>query len=644
MKKGFTLVELLAVISIIAILVIIAMPNVLKLYNKAKEDLRIQTVRTYINEAKKFYLKEKLNNSNLLDGETNVIDEIKIDGKEVDDGFVVVSNKGEIKVALEIEGKCYKNNGDEISVEENYIFCDVVDNRIKDETPGVLAGNGTSSNPYKIESVEDLILLANMINNQTYNKRYSKQYILFGNNLDLSSKYSYNNYKTTEFGDVNSDGKIEMLINELNTGYGMPMIGTVLDDDREFIIDGNNKTIKNLTYDIVNTDPSKTINVSLFGLYEDSTIKNLNLENINITVDTAGNANIGPLVRNITWYDDYGITNINVTGKINAKCGETCNVGGASFTVFSYGRQHAVSNVHSSVDIIVDAKNAVVGGIMPSGSNYGFYSLDSSYTGNITVKATNNAYVGGIRGNDNTLFYAVNTAVNSNINVETKGGIVHGIGRGNVYNSYFKGNINVKSAVPLDTSMIGDGEIKNSYALGNIIIDANKRDDWPRIGGLNSQGTVYNSYYIGDIYYKTITSYGGGGPTVYASLLTGEGSATNSFVRGKITNEQKTTYSTYFGYLTTHEKGDSEPTLTNSYYTSDTSYTGNASLYKGGIMVNSESLKNTSWYKNELNIGEHWKLTDGYYPQLYRCEFNSSTKECTPTTELLPNQILTKVQ
>ena len=38
-KKGFTLVELLAVIAILSILVIIALPNIVGMFTKAKKDL-----------------------------------------------------------------------------------------------------------------------------------------------------------------------------------------------------------------------------------------------------------------------------------------------------------------------------------------------------------------------------------------------------------------------------------------------------------------------------------------------------------------------------------------------------------------------------------------------------------------------------
>lgn len=658
-NKGFTLVELLAVISILAIIVIIAIPNIIKIFNNSKENLRVQTVRTYIKEAEKFYLNAKLSNSDLIDGETNVIDKITIDGKPVDDGIITVTNKGEIKVALEIEGRCYKNKDDEIVVEENYVFCDIVDNRIVDETPGTLSGTGSVSSPFKIESIEDFVEFSNIINTGTFPSKYSVTYYkgnkinsgymyVLENDLDFKSKYSYVNYKNKDFGDINGDGRVDTIMEELNTGSGLPIISKTARESFYFYFNGQGKTLKNLTYNIKNEDASKTIYVSLFGFFDGSfsatNIVNFNIENININVDTAGSARIAPIMQQISSYYDNQIMDINISGNINAKCGGTCIVGGAAVDVFTYGSPHSVKNINSKVNINVEANSATVSGLLPIGSNYGYYSIDNTYTGNINVKSTTSAYVGGIYGQDRPFFYAVNTAVNGNINVEAKEGIVHGIGRGSAYNSYYKGDIKVTSAIPLDTTMIGDGTIQNSYAIGNIIIDATRRYDWPRIGGLNSQGKVDNSYYIGDIYYKTVTSYGGGGPTVYCSLLTGEGNVSNSFVRGKITNEQQTTWSTYFGYLTTHESGDTEPTVTNSYYTNDTTYTGNAPLYKGGTQISSSLLKTSSWYKDTLNIGEHWKLTDGYYPQLYKCNFDNSTKTCNPTQELVPNQQLITVE
>ena len=47
-KKGFTLVELLAVVAILSILVIIALPNIMGMFSNAKE-------RLFLTEVKRIY-------------------------------------------------------------------------------------------------------------------------------------------------------------------------------------------------------------------------------------------------------------------------------------------------------------------------------------------------------------------------------------------------------------------------------------------------------------------------------------------------------------------------------------------------------------------------------------------------------------
>ena len=50
-NKGFTLVELLAVIAIMAILLIIALPNVLKMFNESKEKIFLTESKSVFKEA-----------------------------------------------------------------------------------------------------------------------------------------------------------------------------------------------------------------------------------------------------------------------------------------------------------------------------------------------------------------------------------------------------------------------------------------------------------------------------------------------------------------------------------------------------------------------------------------------------------------
>ena len=64
-KKGFTLVELLAVISILAILVIIALPNVMKAYRNARKDSFLNEVKSMLTGAETAFLSETINNNKI---------------------------------------------------------------------------------------------------------------------------------------------------------------------------------------------------------------------------------------------------------------------------------------------------------------------------------------------------------------------------------------------------------------------------------------------------------------------------------------------------------------------------------------------------------------------------------------------------
>ena len=82
-KKGFTLVELLAVIAILGILVVVVMINVLKIYRDAKEDSFITQVQSIYKAAEGRYLSDTLSQGRAdvcYDNETNPFD---LNGQEV---------------------------------------------------------------------------------------------------------------------------------------------------------------------------------------------------------------------------------------------------------------------------------------------------------------------------------------------------------------------------------------------------------------------------------------------------------------------------------------------------------------------------------------------------------------------------------
>ena len=108
-NKGFTLVEFLAVIAILALLVIIALPNVLKMFNQAKKDTFLTEAKTIYKEISKKYISETMrgnkiniisNDNNKLELESNDLKykvKLKNDGSikkfEVSNGNYCISGK-----------------------------------------------------------------------------------------------------------------------------------------------------------------------------------------------------------------------------------------------------------------------------------------------------------------------------------------------------------------------------------------------------------------------------------------------------------------------------------------------------------------------------------------------------------------------
>ena len=64
MKKGFTLVELLAVIAILAILVIIALPNVMGMFNTAKENSFKTEIKEIYKTAQQEWIMDNMSKAN----------------------------------------------------------------------------------------------------------------------------------------------------------------------------------------------------------------------------------------------------------------------------------------------------------------------------------------------------------------------------------------------------------------------------------------------------------------------------------------------------------------------------------------------------------------------------------------------------
>ena len=137
-NKGFTLVELLAVIAILAIIVIFALPNVLEMYNRAKKELFLTEAKTIYKETSKKYISETMrgnkitkisSDGNKLNLESNGMEySIRLDSNGIIKYFFVsngtycisgrYNNLSELNINEVKDKDCEKDN-----YQENEVFC-----------------------------------------------------------------------------------------------------------------------------------------------------------------------------------------------------------------------------------------------------------------------------------------------------------------------------------------------------------------------------------------------------------------------------------------------------------------------------------------------------------------------------------------
>ncbi len=280
-----------------------------------------------------------------------------------------------------------------------------------DSNPGDITNaglyDGSVNNPYMIESVEDLVQFSNDVNNGT---TYSNKYIILSQDIDFNESGSYVDSKTILYGDINGDGIISGLKEELTTNLGFNPIGN---NSNQFkgTFDGKNHIINNLNIERENTDY-----VGLFG-YASGTIKNLKIENFKIK----GNNNVGALVG----YYSGTATNIEAES----------NVEGNNYVGGVIGQKGTINA--SKVKSIVKG-NEYVGGVI--GGNYGAEGKVNNNETTSTV--TGNTYVGGIVG---------------------YGNVTSGIMKGDVTGDNYVGGI-----VGSSRHSSNGGIVKAVYASGNV--------------------------------------------------------------------------------------------------------------------------------------------------------------------------------
>ena len=111
MKKGFTLVELLAVIVIIGIIGLIAVPNVVNLTNNSKKEIVKDTTKLLAKTAEDYY-SYNLMNSSEIDKVSLTDDTLDYSGNRPDSGYALFDDEGRAYIKMYYDGYCVVRNYD----------------------------------------------------------------------------------------------------------------------------------------------------------------------------------------------------------------------------------------------------------------------------------------------------------------------------------------------------------------------------------------------------------------------------------------------------------------------------------------------------------------------------------------------------
>lgn len=148
--------------------------------------------------------------------------------------------------------------------------------------------DGSEDEPFKITCIEDLVAFSIMTNGgntqlSLANNNFNGKYVELTRTIDFKSIFSYNDYTTTKYGDLNTDGKVEDLRTEL-TKTEEGCIGFTPMDEFKGTFDGKENVIRNIYVNSTN-------DTGLFHWLTNATIKN-----IGITGEMLSNRYCGAIV------------------------------------------------------------------------------------------------------------------------------------------------------------------------------------------------------------------------------------------------------------------------------------------------------------------------------------------------------------
>ena len=356
----------------------------------------------------------------------------------------------------------------------------------KDETPGDITDggkqNGSEEKPYKIRSIEDLVAFSKEVNE----KGMKNKYIELEKSLDFEKESSYVDSKSKEYGDINNDGEIEELKEELLSGEGFEPICNNSSKFNNCSFDGKNNTISNL---YIKREGNQKRS-ALFNYINASTIKNLE-----ITGDISSNwmaagivveANNNSIIENCT--NNANITGVTMVGGICAylrnshvkECENYSNIdivrsdweyGGAGGIVGHCANEASVKNCTNNGKV---SGNYVIGGICGTLEEGNIYKCKNAVSINLIGKKGIGGIVGYVRRSINKIENCEN---DGNVNLEDNstcegvGGVV-GIIRSSGWDNEIK--LDIINCCNLGNINFNTGNVAGIIGIQGIICKKNE--------------------------------------------------------------------------------------------------------------------------------------------------------------------------
>ena len=425
-KRGFSLIELLAVVIILAILALILIPFIGNLIKQAKINSAVVSAYGYVEatnneivskQTKGEYVAEtqyEIENFNIVGNSLS----IKYEGKGPEKGWFTLSRSKVYEGAFCINGyevsyvngkATYVENGEFCAPPPRPTMCRVNDGDL----------NYENTTNFEISSLEDLVCLSDLVNNNGYT--FVDKVVTLTKNLDFNDTASYNNAT----GILNNH--TAAIKDEITTGSGFVPIGNETNPFNGLFTSSNFNSISNLYI------KRSGKNVGLFGyIGTTGVVSDIRIESSSITGGDGTAAVVGfnyGKIENVVVTDttikgsnDVGGISGLLDGSINkvyveATISGTKFVGGiAGRTASQNGRNPKISNAVAKSK--VSGSNNIGGFI---GSPY--YTSTNTFNGVVTGgSVSGSTYVGKMFGSTANYLNNGKVYVSSDVTKSGSGG------------------------------------------------------------------------------------------------------------------------------------------------------------------------------------------------------------------------------